>query len=197
MFWATENFGLQPCSVNGSERTTNFRAVVPFPNRHPARVHVGRRFSPLALTLTTNYWGIDAGAYNDVVNGVPSPNGTPYEWALISAGRPNAEGADSNCFARRGMWMFTRDPEPSQAVTDAIRVRATDLGLEVSRSCCRFSIPTVSTTRRKKYRKRNELMKMLKRNMIRRARATMFIVIPSYLLAPPCPKSRNFWQLKS
>lgn len=119
-------------SVTGSERTVDFRAVVPFPDRHPARAYVGRKFVPLALFASTNLWIIDAGTYDDVINNVPSPSGAPYEWALVTAGRPNREGENGTCFTRGGMWIIARDPQPTQAVIDATRARADTLGLDVS-----------------------------------------------------------------
>jgi hypothetical protein len=119
-------------SVSGSERTANFRAIVPFPGRHPARAYVGRRFIPLGFIAAANLWIIDAGTYTDVVNNVASPIGAPYEWAIVTAGRPTRDGENETCYSRDGMWIIARTAQPSQEVIDAIRLRFSDLGLDVS-----------------------------------------------------------------
>lgn len=118
--------------VDGEERSVNFRAVVPFPRRHPARANVGPRFLPLALSRSTNYWVIDAGTYTGIVNGDPSPSTGPYDWAIITTGEPKREGADGKCYTRGGMWIFARDPDRSAGEIQAIRDRAEDLGLDVT-----------------------------------------------------------------
>ncbi len=119
-------------SVTGEVRSVNFRAVVPFPRRHPARANVGPRFLPLGLSRSTNYWVVDAGSYDDILVDEPRPSGVPYEWAIITTGRPNREGDDGNCYTRGGMWIFARNSEPGPAVIEAVRNRATELGLDVS-----------------------------------------------------------------
>lgn len=117
--------------ITGSERNITLKALVPFPERHPARACVSREYFPLVLVPNANLWIIDAGTYIDVVNNNPSYSGTPYEWAIITTGPPSREGANGTCYTR-GMWMITRDPDPLQEAIDAIRERAFDLGLDVS-----------------------------------------------------------------
>lgn len=120
-------------SVTGSETSVNFRAIVSRPRRHPARALVAPRFLPIGLfPYLSNYWVIDAGTYDDIVNNVPRPSGPPYEWAIITTGRPRDEGNSSYCYTESGMWMFARDPNPSEEIQTAIRARATDLGLDVT-----------------------------------------------------------------
>lgn len=119
-------------SVTGEERSVNFRAVVPFPQRHPARASVGPRFLPLALSRSTNYWVIDAGTDEGIVANDPSPSTGPYDWAIITTGKPKREGAGGKCYTRTGMWIFHREALPDPAVIDAIRNRASDLGLDVT-----------------------------------------------------------------
>lgn len=90
-------------SVSGSERIVDFRAIVPFPDRNPARAYVGRWFIPLGFIAATNLWIIDAGTFTDVVNNLAGLIGTSYEWAIVTAGRPNREGENSTCYSRDGM----------------------------------------------------------------------------------------------
>lgn len=118
-------------SVTGAERSVDFRAVFPFPDKHPARALVGPRFLPLSLIPTTNYWVVAAGLYADVVAGNDS-TGTQYEWAIITTGTPKTEGTNGKCYTNSGMWIFARDPEPSTEIVAAIERKAEELGLDTS-----------------------------------------------------------------
>ena len=118
-------------STSGTKNFVNFKAIVTFPNSHPARAFVGPRFLPIGLFPFTNYWVVDAGTDQDILDGKEN-TGTQYDWAIITTGSPNREGNDEKCYTSGGMWIFSRSPTPPQNVVDAIEARATSLGLDVS-----------------------------------------------------------------
>lgn len=120
-------------SVDGEENSINLRAILPYPNRHPARAFVAFRFFPFGLIPFTNYWVVAAGKYADVIAGNSTASTDDnYEWAIITTGKPNREGQDGKCFSRGGMWIFARDPVPPSEAIDAIEAKATEMGLDVT-----------------------------------------------------------------
>lgn len=114
-------------SVNGSEDLVHLSAVIPNPLQNPAKIQV----SFPSIFGRTNYWVVAAGTYQDIINGTYEiqPTVTPsiYEWAIISGGAPNVRTSNGKCvagtlgrFDTRGLWMFSRQPQPPSGVIDSI-----------------------------------------------------------------------------
>jgi len=86
---------------------------------------------PLPKAFTGDYWVVAAG-----------PSQDNYEWAVVTAGQPSVVESDGcttpdSCSgpaqANCGLWLFSREPVPSQAVTDAMNAAATDAGISLNR----------------------------------------------------------------
>lgn len=124
-------------SINGSLNDASLKAMVPKSDQAPAEVRVGfpqKGFTP------SNYWVVDAGTYDDILDGTHDKNsgGTDYEWAIISGGSPT-RSSNGKCIAgtfgqfdTRGLWIFARDPMPPTGAVQAVDDYAASLGLDTA-----------------------------------------------------------------
>lgn len=126
-------------STKGKKNSILLRAMIPNQFAKPAQAYVGLSFFPLWLFNIfdqANYWIAAAGKYKDLelpANAtVPEPSGKVHDWAIITAGPPDQEGPSGFCSSKTGLWMFSRNPLPGDAVIAVLEQKAKDLELDVT-----------------------------------------------------------------
>ena len=119
--------------LNGHENRAILQGYIPN-KKIPSHVKVGPRFLP--HFFYGDYWIIEAGTYEEVLNDTPFIS-DKYEWALISGGSPTLT-VGNGCLAgigktnMKGFWFLSRDPEPSDDAIANITALAHNKGFDTT-----------------------------------------------------------------
>jgi len=121
-------------SVNGAQNTIRFVATIPDQTNEPAKGSVGPGgISTSFRDDSTNYWVVATGSYSDLGISGEIVSDAVYQYAIITSGPPDDQGADDLCYSGGGgMWFFTRDPIPPVGTKEALDAMALNLGLDSS-----------------------------------------------------------------
>lgn len=117
-------------SSTGRAVSVNFKATVPDSTNDPAKAFVGPKFLPNLARQDTNYWVVAVGTFNDLAGLEALPESDIYEWAIITSGPAEIEGANDLCYSGGGMWYFSRTPTPPAGTEEALTALALGLKLD-------------------------------------------------------------------